>query len=69
MALSLGFGSLYNHAKDPNASYYLTKENRTITYYALADIPAGQEITINYSGEPGQDFPEWFELRQIDVCA
>ena len=69
MALSLGFGSLYNHAKGSNAAYFLTKDNRTITYYAVEDIEAGQEICINYSGEPGNDFPEWFESRQLAICS
>jgi SET domain-containing protein len=65
MALSLGFGSIYNHAKDSNAGYFLDRDNRTFTYYALERIPPGVEICINYSGEPGQDFPEWFESRNI----
>jgi SET domain-containing protein len=66
MALSLGFGSLYNHARDPNAAYFLDKENKTMTYYALDDIPPNTEICINYSGEPGQDFSEWFDSRNIE---
>jgi hypothetical protein len=65
LALSLGFGSLYNHARDPNAAYFLDRANRTMTYYALEDIPPGREICINYSGEPGQDFLEWFSSRNI----
>jgi SET domain-containing protein len=66
LALSLGFGSLYNHARCPNAAYFLDQENKTMTYYALEDIPPNTEICINYSGEPGKDFSEWFDSRNIE---
>ncbi|MBI3138595.1 MAG: SET domain-containing protein-lysine N-methyltransferase [Sphingobacteriales bacterium] len=66
LALVLGFGSLYNHAVNPNAVYELDREARTMTYHALEDIPAGTEICINYSGEPGKEYKEWFEIRNID---
>jgi uncharacterized protein len=69
LALSLGFGSLYNHTRDPNAGYFLDKENETMNYYALEDIPANTEICINYSGEPGKDFSEWFDSRNIDYMS
>ena len=65
LALALGFGSLYNHAINCNAVYYLNRERKVITYYALEDIPAGTEICINYAGEYGQEFKEWFESRNI----
>ncbi|MBI5371648.1 MAG: SET domain-containing protein-lysine N-methyltransferase [Sphingobacteriales bacterium] len=66
LALVLGFGSLYNHAVNPNAVYELDRETKTMTYYALEDIPAGTEICINYSGEPGKEYKEWFDVRNID---
>lgn len=65
LALALGFGSLYNHTVYSNAAYTLDKESKTITYYALEDIPAGKEICINYAGEHGKEFKEWFESRNI----
>ena len=65
LALALGFGSLYNHAVYSNAAYSLNRENKTLTFYALEDIPAGKEICINYAGESGQEFKEWFESRNI----
>jgi hypothetical protein len=65
LALALGFGSLYNHAIESNAVYYLNREEKIITYYALEDIPAGKEICINYAGERGKEFKEWFESRNI----
>jgi hypothetical protein len=65
LSLALGFGSLYNHAIYSNAAYLLDRENKTLTFFALADIPAGKEICINYAGEHGQEFKEWFESRNI----
>lgn len=65
LALALGFGSLYNHAVHSNAAYALDHDARTMSYYALKDIPAGTELCINYAGETGQEFKEWFESRNI----
>lgn len=69
LALALGFGSLYNHAVYSNAAYTLDREAKIISFFALEDIPAGTEICINYSGERGQEFKEWFESRNIDFKA
>jgi len=65
LALALGFGSLYNHAVYSNAAYVLDREAKTITFFALEDINPGTEICINYAGERGQEFKEWFESRNI----
>ncbi len=65
LTLVLGFGSLYNHAIHSNAAYQLDRESRNMIYYALEDIPAGKEISINYSGEQGITYAEWFESRNI----
>lgn len=65
LALALGFGSLYNHAVYSNAAYVLNREAKTITFFALEDINPGTEICINYSGERGMEFKEWFESRNI----
>src|ERR1700724_2093291 len=50
VAISLGYGSLYNHSYTPNAHYQ--HGAMTITYSALRDISKGEEITINYNGDP-----------------
>ena len=51
VALALGYGSLYNHSYKPNARYddvgQLTK-----VFTALRDIAAGEEVTVNYNGDP-----------------
>ena len=62
VALALGYGSLYNHSYTPNASYD-DRPGRLKVYRALRDIAAGEEITINYNGEPDDDGPVGFEVR------
>jgi hypothetical protein len=61
-ALALGFGSLYNHALYPNATYEIDHANRLIRYYALEDISDDTEICINYDGSAGSE--EWFKTRK-----
>jgi uncharacterized protein len=67
LALVLGFGSLYNHAVYSNAAYILNQETKTMEYYALETIKPGTEICINYGGESGKEYKEWFESRNIPV--
>lgn len=59
-AIALGYGSLYNHSYHPNARYLLDFEQMTIDIYAIRDIEAGEEITVNYNGEPDDPSPVWF---------
>ena len=59
-ALALGFGSIYNHELNPNANFILDLENSTIDIESIQKINAGEEITLNYHGEPGNTDPLWF---------
>jgi hypothetical protein len=52
VALSLGYGSIYNHSEHPNARYEMSPPD-IMTFIALRDIRGGEEITINYRGESG----------------
>ncbi len=63
-AIALGFGSLYNHSFDPNAIYMPDFNGDVITFYSLRDIEAGEEITVNYNGDPEDPQPLWFEDEQ-----
>ncbi|MDX1407104.1 MAG: SET domain-containing protein-lysine N-methyltransferase [Saprospiraceae bacterium] len=47
-AITLGFGSLYNHAEAPNADFIPDYGSDLIVFVALEMIPAGKEITIDY---------------------
>lgn len=51
VALALGYGSLYNHSYKPNARYDDLAQSRK-EYTALRDIQPGEEVTINYNGDP-----------------
>jgi SET domain-containing protein len=61
LALALGYGSLYNHSYRPNACY-VDLAGRTKEFTAIRDIAAGEEITVNYNGEPGDETPVGFEV-------
>jgi SET domain-containing protein len=60
VAISLGYGSLYNHSYTPNAVY--VEGPKVMTYRALRTIKAGEEITVNYNGEPGDRSPVGFDV-------
>ena len=61
VALALGYGSIYNHSYSPNARYD-DHGQRTKVFTAVRDIEAGEEITINYNGEPHIAEPMEFEV-------
>jgi uncharacterized protein len=48
----LGYGSIYNHSFESNADYFRDLPNKTLNYIAIRDIKEGEEITVNYNGEP-----------------
>lgn len=50
-AIALGYGSLYNHSFKPNAKYE-DAGRQTKEFVAIRDIAAGEEITVNYNGDP-----------------
>jgi SET domain-containing protein len=63
-ALALGYGSLYNHSYHPNAYYLRNYENQTLEIIALRDIAPGEEILINYNGDPSCKDPLWFPCSE-----
>lgn len=54
-AIALGMISLVNHADAPNADFEPDLPSLTIRLFAARDIPAGEEITIDYG------IPLWFD--------
>ena len=60
-AIALGYGSLYNHSYAPNARYE-EGPAATMLFLALRPIEAGEEITVNYNGDPHDDSPVGFEV-------
>ena len=63
VALALGYGSLYNHSYKPNARYE-DDGQQTKVYIAIRNINAGEEITINYNGDPKNKAALWFDVKE-----
>jgi SET domain-containing protein len=61
VALALGYGSLYNHSFRPNARYR-DESRRTKVFFALREILPGEEITVNYNGDPRDQSPVDFDV-------
>jgi uncharacterized protein len=55
--LMLGYGSLYNHSKNPNADVdYDTKEPKNyLIFEAIKDIKAGEEISMDYEFDDNKE--------------
>ena len=62
--LALGYGSLYNHSRTSNARYEMDYDIDEIHIVAVRAIEPGDEITINYNGDPADPSPVWFELDE-----
>jgi len=62
VALGLGYASIYNHSYEPNARYAREAPD-VLVFTAVRDIAAGEEVTINYHGEPGDRRPVDFEVH------
>jgi len=62
-AIVLGYGSLYNHDYDPNARYLKDIKKNILTIKSIKPIKKGQEITLNYNGDPKDKTPVWFEKK------
>lgn len=62
-AMCLGLGSLINHAYQPNARYWTNYGPRTIDFIALRDIEPGEELFVNYNGDPEDQTPVWFDAN------
>lgn len=60
VALGLGFSSLYNHAYSANAVYSISLKDASITIKACKPIVPGEEITLNYNGNPDDATPVYF---------
>ena len=61
-AMVLGNGSLFNHSYSPNAIYCRRLSDKVMDFIAIRGIEAGEEITINYNGDPDDKDPVWFDV-------
>lgn len=62
-AICLGYGSIYNHARQPNADYKMDYKNQTIDFFCIKDIPAGEEITVSYLHTNRNEDKLWFDVH------
>lgn len=56
-AICLGWGAVYNHSFTPNARFEKFIDDRRMDFTALRDIEAGEEILVNYNGDPKNTEP------------
>jgi hypothetical protein len=61
-AMCLGCGSLYNHACPANARFERDTAAKELVFVAVRGIAAGEEITVNYHGDPDDASPTWFPV-------
>ncbi|MED1673790.1 SET domain-containing protein [Pallidibacillus thermolactis subsp. kokeshiiformis] len=61
-AIVLGYGLLYNHSYSPNAYYITNFDHYSIDFYARRDIHKGEEIKVNYNGDPLDQTSVWFDV-------
>jgi SET domain-containing protein len=61
-AVALGYVSIYNHSYRPNASLNELLDENVIEVVALQDIEAGEEIFVNYNGQPDDREELWFDV-------
>lgn len=55
LAIALGFGSIYNHSYEPNATYKKKTKEKVIDFIAIKDIKKNEEITTNYNYGNSED--------------
>ena len=63
-ALALGHASLFNHSYSPNAISRPRMRDRAMEFFAWRDIEEGEEITLNYKGEPDGRGPVGFVVKE-----
>ncbi len=53
------------HSYQPNARYD-DESGQTKVFRAIRDIARGEEIVVNYNGEPEDETPVWFKLVESE---
>lgn len=63
-AIAMGYISLYNHSYSPNAQLEQLMNELMMEIVAIKQIEVGEEININYNGDPANQDPLWFTQRE-----
>lgn len=53
----VGYGPIINHSYTPNAIFKKDFKNLLMNYIAINDIKKGEEIFVNYNGDPKDQTP------------
>lgn len=53
----LGYGALINHSYNANTAFIKDFNNQSMNYVAYRDIKEGEEIFVNYNGDPEDKTP------------
>ena len=61
-AIPFTFCEFLNHSYTPNCGYQKIYKERSIVFYAIRNIQAGEELTINYNRIPDDKTPVWFNV-------
>lgn len=56
-AMALGYGSLLNHSYNANACFERDFDNNIMIFRTAKAVRRGEELTINYNGDPDDDTP------------
>jgi uncharacterized protein len=66
-AVCLGFGSMYNHSYNPNATYIKRIKDNIIEFASIKNIKKNEEITVNYNyGKPESKKRLWIADIKTD---
>ena len=61
VGIALGYGSLYNHSWSSNARYETDTDVGVVRFVCVRSIAEGDEVTINYTGDPDGVGELWFD--------
>lgn len=64
VAVAFGRASMFNHSYAPNVASERRFASRLIRFVALREISAGEELTINYAGDPDSREPVGFTVKE-----
>jgi len=62
-AMALGWVPLYNHDIHSNCEYFMDFEEASIFVKTNRKVHAGEELSVNYNGDSGDEKPVWFEME------
>ncbi len=61
--MALGWVPIYNHSYSSNCEYFMDYDQNTISIQTVREIAAGEELTINYSGDWDCKEKVWFDVQ------